>query len=169
MVRVNNANAGGSFSDTRAGELPTEGLIDFVASRLALGDNPQTIKDGLQSGCGLLGLTGAKSLEACFELIDGGDKNALSVYEVMIERIAEEIARRAVNLGGIVDGILLTGGMTLSTRFVQNVRDKIAFLAAGRQMSIITIPGSLETEAMIQASRKVLLEGVEPIQYGPLS
>jgi butyrate kinase len=169
MIRVNNANAGGSFSDTRAGELPTEALIDYTAGRLSGGLSAQNVKDELQTSRGLFGHTGAKNLEACYNLIDQGSAHSALVYNIMIERIAEEIARRFVNLHGVVNGILLTGGMTLSERFVRDVRDRIAFLTAGQSMSIVTIPGSLEIEAMIKAGQNVLLKDVEPIQYGPLS
>jgi len=167
LKRVNNANAGGPPSDARAGELPTEGLIDLVFTRIAEGESAQDIKNELQGRCGLFGLTGAKDLQAVYKLINDGNGNAAEAYEIDIERIGEEIARRYVNLDGHVDGLLLTGGMVSSERFVTDVTERVSFLTGATEICVV--PGSREMAAMVRAARSVILYGAKPIPYGPLS
>ncbi len=180
LVNVNDANAGGPFSDTRAGEEPSEPFMDWVAAQLKSGKSLQDIKDFMQAGCGLKGLLGVKDLKGTLILIDQDDKKALLVYESMVARIAEEIVKRCSNLwttdGGTVDKIIFTGGMANSAKFIDDIKRSILRLFVSdfdpakeiMDNKVSVLAGSFEAQAMINAARRVLNSGEVPIKYGPL-
>jgi butyrate kinase len=126
IIDANNANSGGPFSPTRAGSLPTQGLIglclsgEYTAREL----REMTVKRG-----GLMSYLGTDDAEEVEARIEGGDEGARMVYQAMAYQIAKEIGAMATVLAGVVDKILLTGGMASSEILVGWIREKVSFIA----------------------------------------
>lgn len=66
--------------------------------------------------------------------------------------IAKEIGAYAVILKGKIDGIILTGGMTLSKKVVNKLKNYIKFLCP----KIFVFPGEFEMEALALGAQRVL-------------
>ena len=73
-----------------------------------------------------LGTRDAREVEA---RIDSGDSGARLAFEAMAYQIAKEIGAMATVLHGVVDSILLTGGLAGSHLLTGWIRDRVAFLA----------------------------------------
>jgi len=126
ILDANNANSGGPFSPTRAGGLPTQGLIAlcFSGRHTEAEVMEMTVKRG-----GLLSHLGTDDAEEVERRIEAGDRQALVVYEAMAYQIAKEIGAMATVLEGRVDKILLTGGLAGSLLLTAWIRSRVGFLA----------------------------------------
>ncbi|MFA6098159.1 MAG: hypothetical protein WCV50_02050 [Patescibacteria group bacterium] len=164
LVNVNDANAGGPFSDTRAGSLPTEPFLDWIAAELAKSRTVQHIKEQLQTKCGLAGHLGVRDLAGARQLLNDGNEHARLVYDTMICNIGAEIMGRVVEIGYIPDALILTGGMCQDKQFVADVQQRISQFIPKRFHCIH--PGSFEAQAMVNAGCAVLNGEAEPILYG---
>jgi butyrate kinase len=132
MIDVNNANDMGPFSPQRVGALPVTGL-----ARLCFG--------------GLLAHLGTDNVEEVEKRIDGGDQRAKLVYDAMIYQIAKEIGAMATTLGGLVDAVILTGGISNSKRLTDSITRKIGFIA-----QVLIFPGEDEMEALTLGALRVI-------------
>ncbi|MFZ5433000.1 MAG: butyrate kinase [Calditrichota bacterium] len=158
ITDVNDALLGmGPFSPERAGAVPLEGLIDRVAS----GEKPvQQIKNDLSKNSGLKGYLGTNDLREVEARIDKGDPEAELILRAMIYQIAKEIGAYAAALGGWLDAVVLTGGLSNSERLVAALKKYITFLG-----KILIYPGEREMEAMAAGAYRVLDGQEEPKDY----
>lgn len=163
LMNVNNANSGGPFSDTRAGSIGTEQLIEWTASQLAAGKTVLQLKELLQTKGGLAGYLGVRDLEGARELIAANHDLARPVYEAMVCRIGAEIMSRVVEIGSAPDALILTGGMCNDEEFITDVRRQISPWIPVRFHHVQ--PGSFESKAMVKAGSDVLHHGVQMIRY----
>ncbi|MEO0229734.1 MAG: butyrate kinase [candidate division WOR-3 bacterium] len=157
IIDVNNANDGGPFSPQRAGTLPTTGLIELCFS------GKYTFKDLINKVvrfAGLVDYLGTDSLEEVLKRIENGDKEAELVYNAMVYQIAKEIGAMAAALKGKVDFIILTGGMSKSSKLVADVSEYIRWIAPIRVFA-----GENEMEALAYGVLKVLKGELEPKDY----
>ncbi|MEO0246961.1 MAG: butyrate kinase [candidate division WOR-3 bacterium] len=157
IIDVNNANDGGPFSPQRAGTLPTTGLIELCFS------GKYTFKDLINKVvrfAGLVDYLGTDSLEEVLKRIENGEKEAELVYNAMVYQIAKEIGAMAAALKGKVDFIILTGGMSKSSKLVADVSEYIRWIAPIRVFA-----GENEMEALAYGVLKVLKGELEPKDY----
>ncbi len=149
IVDVNDALLGmGPFSPERAGALPLEGLLRLAFS----GDYTfDSLTHKLSRESGLRGYLGTNDLAEVLRRVDSGDEQAAEVYRAMAYQIAKEIGAMAAVLEGKVDAIILTGGMARAERLCDDIADRTGFIAP-----VITIPGSLELEALAQGAWRVI-------------
>ncbi len=148
MIDVNNANDGGPFSPQRVGSVPVTGLAKLCLSGKY--SYPQ-IYERLTKKGGLLAHLGTDDLEEIENRINRGDNKAKLVYEAMVYQIAKEIGAMATTLLGKVDGVVLTGGMANSKKFVNKIKERVRFLAP-----ILVFPGEDEMEALTRGALRVL-------------
>ncbi len=156
IVDVNDALLGmGPFSPERAGGLPLEGLLHLAFSGEYTFDS---LAHKLSRESGLKGYLGINDLPEVLRRVDAGDMLAVEVYRAMVYQIAKEIgamatvpALRNAGLEGKVDAIILTGGMAKSERLCSAISSRVNFMAP-----VITIPGSLELEALAQGAWRVI-------------
>jgi len=159
LVDVNNANDSGPMAPQRAGTLPVTGLVKLCYSgkyRQEEMINRITRTGGLYAH---LGIDSISDIEA---RIDSGDRKAKLVYEAMIYQIAKEIGAMAAAAKGVVDVIIITGGMAFSERLVQKIKEYILYLAP-----VMVYPGENEMEALALGALRVLRNEERPKHYIP--
>jgi butyrate kinase len=84
-------------------------------------------------------------------MIQRGDAKARSIYEAMAYQISKEIGAMAAVLAGIIDAVVLTGGLAASTMLVAWIADRVKFLAP-----MIVYPGETEMEALALGALRVI-------------
>lgn len=159
LVDVNNANDGGPMSPQRTGTLPATGLVKLCYS------NKYSLKEMLNritKGGGLLAHLGTDSITEVEARIDNGDEKARLVYEAMVYQIAKEIGAMSTGVKGIVDAIILTGGMSFSEHLVEMIEDYVSFIAP-----VLVYPGENEMEALALGALRVLRNEEPPKNYNP--
>lgn len=147
----------GPFSPERAGTVPLAGMLALC---LDGGRTKAEIVKLLSRGSGLKGYLGTGRLPEVFRMIDQGNTEARRVLDAMVLQVAKLIGAMAAVLMGRPDAILLTGGMTHSERFVQEISSYISALAP-----IQVFPGSLEMAAMAEGAFRVLNGQEDPLAY----
>jgi butyrate kinase len=156
IVDVNDGLLGmGPFSPERAGALPLEGLLHLAFS----GDYTfESLCHKLSRESGLKGYLGCNDLADVLQRAEAGDSVAEEVYQAMVYQISKEIGAMITVLGDGLDAIILTGGMAKAARLCDDIIARVGFLA-----SVISIPGSLELEALSQGAWRVI-GGLEKAQ-----
>ncbi len=158
VIDVNNALDGdGPFSPERAGGLPVDGVLELLKKGVYSIDELKMI---VSRKAGLYSYLGTVDLREVEKMIDNGDENAKLYYEAMAYQVAKEIGALATVVSGNVDGIVLTGGLAFSERFLKLITDKVAFIG-----KIIIEPGENEIEALIDAGVRVLTGKEQPKEY----
>jgi butyrate kinase len=105
---------------------------------------------------GVTSYLGTDDIRRVETAIDSGNKQADLVYRALVYQVAKEIGAYYVACGGKPDAIVLTGGLTLSERFVADLKKWIAPL----DTKIVVYPGEEEMAAL--ATRVLaVLSGVE--------
>ncbi|WP_217222737.1 butyrate kinase [Desertibacillus haloalkaliphilus] len=154
IIDVNNANNEGPFSPERTGTLPAKQLVKLCFSGKYTEDE---LLDRITKTGGLYAYLGTKNFTEIEEQMNRGHKQATFVVNGMIYQIAKEIGAMSTVLGGEVDAILLTGGITFSDYVVNELISRVQFLAP-----IYSFPGEEELEALALGALRVLLEQ-EPV------
>ena len=155
-IDVNNAFDGeGPFSPERAGTLPPGSLIDLCYSQRY---TREQLKKRISGNAGLVAHLGTTDVAQIVRDIEAGDKKAELVLGAMIYQVCKSIGGAAVALGGNIDAILLTGGVSYSQYVTDRVRARVEFLAP-----IYIYPG--ENEMLALASNGLgALNGTIPVK-----
>ncbi|MBN2356445.1 butyrate kinase [candidate division KSB1 bacterium] len=148
IVDVNDASSDGPFSPDRSGGLPLQPFIDLCFSGQY---SKNDMKQMVMGKGGLVAYLGTNDAKEVARRIADGDKKAEEVYLAMAYQIAKEIAAMASVLHGVVDAVVITGGLAHSTLLIENIRKRIDFLGP-----VIIFPGELEMEAMATGAVRVL-------------
>ncbi|HEY6953450.1 MAG TPA: butyrate kinase [Bacteroidota bacterium] len=148
IVDANDASSDGPFSPERTGGLPLQQFIGLCCSGRF---REQELRNLVMGNGGLRAYLGTNSLKDVEDKIDRGDKNAAEVFEAMGYQISKEIGAMATVLEGMVDAIVLTGGMATSIRLVSSVRKRVAHICR-----ILVYPGEDEMLALAQGALRVL-------------
>lgn len=144
VVDVNNALDGdGPFSPERAGGLPV-GQVAELARRMSA----DVLRKHLVGRGGLVAYCGTNSLEEVRAKANAGEARCKLTLEAMVLQVAQEIAKHGATLSGVVDAIVLTGGMAHDHAFVDAVRSRVEFLG-----TVVVVPGERE---MLSLARAVL-------------
>jgi len=149
----------GPCTPQRTGSLPLLGLIDLCYSGRF--SREELIEELTKRG-GLYSYLGTDRMEQIESRLAASDARAQQVVDAMVYQIAKEVGAMYAALGGLVEAIVVTGGMAKSEAILSRLRRWIANLAP-----LLVFPGSLEMEAMARAACRVLA-GQEPLlQYQP--
>ncbi|KMJ59991.1 butyrate kinase [Bacillus sp. LL01] len=149
VVDVNNGLHGdGPFSPERAGTVPAGELVSLCFS----GDyyRDEIMKKLVGQG-GLVGYLGTNDAVKVEQMIEAGDENAALVYDAMAYQVAKEIGSASAVLAGIVDAIILTGGLAYGKGFVKQISERISWIA-----DVIVQPGENELQALTEGALRVL-------------
>ncbi len=147
IVDVNGANDEGPFSPERSGELP----VGEVAKMAYSGQySKRELKKRYVGKGGLVAYLGTNDLREAMKMAQRNQK-ALLVVRAMAYQIAKGIAEMWTVLNGEADAIVLTGGMSLNSKFVEMIKSYIPNLAL-----ILVIAGSYEMEALALGALRVL-------------
>lgn len=158
IIDVNQALSGeGPFSPERVGSIPTDGLVNYVF------DHGLTKADLMKQFVGRSGLVahlGSNDSREIVTRMQAGDEQATFYYDAMCYQIAKEIGRISTVLCGIVDQIVLTGGLAHSTELVARVKKRVEFIAP-----VTVMPGENELEALAFGALRVLTGEEEARDY----
>lgn len=158
VVDVNNALDGdGPFAPERAGTLPAGALADLCFSGRYTREQIQKMLAGKG---GVVAHLGTNSMIEVRERIARGDKQAQLITEAMYYTVVKQIGAMAAALGGKVDAILLTGGLTHDNDIGDYITARCAFIAP-----ITTYPGENELEALAANALRVLQGRATPMVY----
>jgi butyrate kinase len=145
--------AEGPFTPERAGSVPTLDLIDLA---FAGGMDKKQIQKRLVGEGGLYAYLQTREVERVEEMVRDGDEKAKLILEAMAYQIAKDIGAMCVVLKGVVDGIILTGGMAHSEMVTDAVKEWVEFLAP-----VFVFPGEDEMTALAEGGLRVFLKQEE--------
>jgi butyrate kinase len=149
VVDVNNGLDGeGPFSPERSGTLPIGDLIRTCFSgKYSLKELMSMVK-GNGGMMAYLGTTDAYKAE--LEALEG-NKKAEKVFDAMAYQVAKDIGAMSTVLSGMVDAILITGGIAHSTWFVNKIIERVYRIAP-----VHVYPGEDELKALAFNGMRVL-------------
>ncbi|MFP4469179.1 MAG: butyrate kinase [Bacteroidales bacterium] len=149
VIDVNNGLDGeGPFSPERSGTLPVGDLVKTCFS------GKYTQKEVLKMIKGNGGLMAYMGTTNAYEVelkVEAGDPQATLVYEAMAYQVAKEIGAMSVVLCGMVDAILITGGIAHSKWFVNKIIERVHRIAP-----VHVYPGEDELKALAMNGMRVL-------------
>jgi butyrate kinase len=159
VIDVNNALDGdGPFAPERAGSLPAVGLVKLCFSGTY--SQPETMRLLAGKG-GLVSHLGTNDARTVEQMISTGDEHARLVYAAMAYTVAKTVGEMATVLRGKVDAIILTGGMAHSELLVDQITERVQFIAP-----VKVYPGEDEMRALALGVLRVL-DGTGPAKSYP--
>jgi len=158
IIDTNNGLDGdGPFSPERAGSLPAGQLVELCFSEKY---TKAEIKKMLTGQGGLMAYLHTNSAVEVENMISNGDEFAKMIYTAMAYQVAKEIGAMSTVLKGIVDAIILTGGIAYDKSFTDMVIERIGHLGTVR-----VFPGEDEMRALAMNGRMVLKGEIEIKEY----
>jgi butyrate kinase len=157
IIDINDASSDGPFSPERTGGLPLQQFITLCFSGTYTEQDVRTLVRG---GGGLMAYLGTTSAMEVEERIRKGDPRAEEVYRAMAYQISKEIGSMAVVLGGIIDAIVLTGGLATSAMLVGWITERVNFLG-----KVLVYPGEDEMRTLAAETLAVLQNRSTPRDY----
>ncbi|MFA5852597.1 MAG: butyrate kinase [Spirochaetales bacterium] len=155
---VNQALSGeGPFSPERSGTLPASALAKLCFS------GKYTEKEVLRmitGAGGMVSFLGTNDMRDVEKLHRAGDPIATLYYEAFIYQVGKSIGALAAVAHGLVDGIILTGGIAYGKEVVDGLSAMCSFIAP-----IVVYPGEGELEALAQAGFGALAGTLPVLEY----
>ncbi|WP_099466634.1 butyrate kinase [Konateibacter massiliensis] len=150
-------NGDGPMAPNRTGELPAVPLIKMCFS----GEfNEKEMIAKVSKTGGLLGHLGTDNTLEITKRIDEGDLYAKLIFDGMAYQLSKYIGSYSVVLEGKVDGIILTGGVSNSCYFTDQITKRCAWIAP-----VKIYGGDFEMEALAAGALRVLNKEEEPKNY----
>lgn len=146
-----------SFSPERAGILPSVELIELCFSGKY---TESELKRYMRGKGGLFAHLGTADAREVEKMIADGNEYAGVVYDALIYNIAKSIASLAVDVGGAIDRIILTGGIAYSEYVTNKLTELLEFIAP---MEII--PGEMEIQHIVGCTLKAFKNEIEVNKY----
>ncbi|MCH1626643.1 butyrate kinase [Fredinandcohnia quinoae] len=158
VIDVNNGLHGdGPFSPERAGTVPAG---DLVALCFSGNYYREEIMKKLVGQGGMVGYLGTNDAVQVEKMIEKGNDNAKLIYSAMAYQVAKEIGSASAVLSGKVDAIILTGGLAYGKGFVNEISERINWIA-----DVIIQPGENELQALADGALRVLRGEEQEKQY----
>lgn len=157
MIDVNNANCEGPFSPERCGTLPSPDLVKLCYSGKY--SEKEMLTKILKEG-GLYAYLGTKDVREAEKRMYEGDAEAKLVLEAMCYQVAKEIGAMSTVLSGVVDRIVLTGGLAHSKFITEEIIRRVSFIAP-----VTLVPGEEEMVALALGALRVLRKEEEAKLY----
>ena len=158
VIDVNQAlNGEGPFSPERSGTLPVCDVIKVCFGGKYTEEEINKMIVGKGGYVGYLGTNNALEIE---QRRDKGDKDAIFYSSAMAYQVAKEIGSSSAVLKGDVDAILLTGGMAYDKWFVNEIADRVKFIAP-----VESFPGEDEMHALALNVYLMLKEEIPCKEY----
>jgi butyrate kinase len=149
VIDVNNGlNGDGPFSPERAGTVPAGDLVNLCYSGEYYRE--EILKKLVGQG-GLVGYLGTNDALKIEQMIKNGNEEAKFVYSAMAYQVAKEIGAASAVIYGKVDAIVLTGGLAFGTEFVNEISERVNWIA-----DVIVHPGENELQALAEGALRVL-------------
>jgi len=158
IVDINGATQEGPFSPERCGGLPTMQFMQLCYSGKY---SYEEMYNKLTKSGGMFAYLGTKDIREAEDRAAHGDEDARLVLEAMAYQIAKEIGAMAVVLEGIIDRIVVTGGIAHSQFVTSRVIKRVKFIGP-----VDLVPGEEELEALALGGLRVLRGEEKPKEYG---
>lgn len=152
----NSLDGDGAFSTNRAGALPVGDVIRLAYS------GEYTYEEAVQminGNGGMMAYMGTADIRDVEELAQTDEKARLYL-DAMIYQVAKQIGAMATVLKGEVDAILITGGIAHSKTIIQDITDRVQFIAP-----IIVYPGENEMESLARGALEGLVDESQVIDF----
>jgi len=158
VIDVNDGIDGeGAFTPERTGAVPVIPIIHMCFS----GEyTEQEMVDKVASNGGMKAYLGTTDLQEVQKMINEGDEFAALVMDSMAYQVSKEIGAMAAVLEGLVDAIILTGGLANSNRFTGAIKQRVDKLAP-----VYVFPGEDEMLALASGVLRVLRGIEQPAHY----
>ena len=158
VIDVNDGIDGeGPFTPERTGAVPAIPVIHMCFS----GEyTEQEMIDKVASKGGMKAYLGTTDLQEVQKMINEGDEFAALVLDSMAYQVSKEIGAMAAVLEGLIDAIILTGGLAHSSRFTGAIKQRVDKLAP-----VHVFPGEDEMLALTSGVLRVLRGTEKPAQY----
>ena len=157
IIDVNDASSNGPFSPDRTGTLPLQPFISLCYSGV---HTEAEMRKLVMGKGGLFAYLGTNDLREIEQRISDGDTQAEEVVEAMCYQIAKEIGSMAAVLGGKVDAIILTGGLSHSRKVLQRVKKRVSWIAP-----VLNYAGEHEMLALARGTLRILRKEETPKIY----
>jgi butyrate kinase len=158
VIDVNNGLHGdGPFSPERAGTVPVGDLVALCYSGEYYREE---IMKKLVGQGGLVGYLGTNDAVKVEKMIEKGNERAQLIYSAMAYQVAKEIGSASTVLHGKVDAIVLTGGLAYGKGFVQQITERVNWIA-----DVMVHPGENELQALAEGALRVLQGEEEAKDY----
>ena len=158
VVDVNDGISGeGPFSPERAGGVPIVPIIKMCFSGKYTQD--ELIKMFSGTG-GIKAYMGTSEVTEVLKMSAGGDEFATLVLDSMCYQVAKEIGAMAAALEGLLDAIILTGGIAYSERITGAIKKRVEKFAP-----VHIFPGEDEIFALVSGALRVLRGKEEAREY----
>lgn len=158
VIDVNQGLDGdGPFSPERSGTLPMGQLLKVAFSGLY---SYEKISDMIVGKGGMMAYLGTSDAYVAEREAKDGDEKCLQVMEAMAYQVAKEIGAMATVLKGVVDGILITGGIANSKWFCNMIIERVYRIAP-----VYVYPGQDEMGALAENALLALNGEIEIKEY----
>ncbi|MDR2210847.1 MAG: butyrate kinase [Spirochaetaceae bacterium] len=158
VIDVNDALSGeGPFTPERTGAIPVIPVINMCFSGEYT--EAEMIERVTKKG-GMRAYLGTEDIRVVQKMINDGDEFAALVLDSMAYQVAKEIGAMGTVLEGLVDAIILTGGLAHSTRFTGAIKQRVDKLAP-----VHVFPGEDEMIALVEGVLRVLVGKEQAAQY----
>ncbi|GHV85601.1 hypothetical protein AGMMS50230_12090 [Spirochaetia bacterium] len=149
VIDVNDALSGeGPFTPERTGAIPAIPIINMCFS----GEYTEAeMIDKVTRNGGMKAYLGTSELQNVQKMINDGDEFAALVLDSMAYQVSKEIGAMSAVLEGLVDAIILTGGLAHSTRFTGAIKQRVDKIAP-----VYVFPGEDEMLALAGGVLRVL-------------
>ena len=158
MVDSNDiAQGDGPMTPTRCGAIPVKDVVNecFSGRYTKREMYDRTTKSG-----GLVDHLGTSDTREVIRQVADGDEYAKVVYDAMIYQIGKYAGAMAAVLEGVVDQIILTGGIAHDAYLCDRLTKMLGFVAP-----VTVMAGEFEMEALAAGAVRVLSGAEEPRVY----
>ncbi|MCL2834216.1 MAG: butyrate kinase [Treponema sp.] len=158
VIDVNDALSGeGPFTPERSGNVPAVPLINMCFS----GEyTREEMFEKIVGKGGMKAYLGTSDEDEAQKMINNGDEFAALVLDSMAYQVSKEIGAMCAVLEGLVDAIILTGGLAHSSRFTGSIKLRVDKLAP-----VYVFPGEDEMLALASGVLRVLRGREKPAYY----
>lgn len=146
----------GPFSTERAGCLDI-----FDCASIAEKEGVAALRKYQSGKGGFVSYLNTNDAREVSDRVAQGDPEATLIMKAMALQIAKFIAFLSVDVCGEIDGILLTGGMAHWKELVQEIIQRVSFIAP-----VTVYPGEAEMEALAQGIGRVIRGEEKAHHYG---
>jgi butyrate kinase len=158
MVDSNDViNGDGPMAPTRAGSIPAIAIIKMCYSGKY---TERAMYDRITKTGGLVDHLGTSEVREILERIHNGDAYAKLIYDALIYQVCKNIGAYATVLRGAVDAILLTGGLAHEAYLIEEITDRVKYIAP-----VKVYAGEFEMEALASGALRVLTGQEQPKTY----
>jgi butyrate kinase len=160
VVDVNQAlNGEGPFSPERSGTLPAADLAKLCFSGTY---SLQEVLKMITGKGGMVSFLGTNDMREVNRMREEGSKEADLYYRAFAYQVGKSIGGEAAAAHGVVDAIILTGGIAFSKDLMDRITAMVSFIAP-----VVVYPGEGELEALALAGQMALSGETEIKEYMP--